>query len=312
MTPASSHTGVGTACVVLDTLDITFRGDVPVRQVLELFGEPGQFIHQGRGANGYRGSLRRGEIQVLIDGSEAMGTHVRLNSGALRQLECEGIIVDPVTFLRMLEDWSARVTRIDIAADDVGGALSFPEIVKSVRERSYTSRLRHWELLESGGNGKPDSEITVYVGSKLSQVRVRIYNKIRDPERNIRRVRVELQLRDGQARSMVSALIEHGAAAAIRLLDDQLRFRDSGSHSQRERWPIADWWRSFLGACTRLRLTTEATVRSVARSIAWLRNQVAPTLAFVAQASGNPEEFVRELLNLGKERLKPWHRRLLE
>ena len=168
------------------------------------------------------------------------------------------------TWLKLLHDICDRdlkttITRLDLAYDDYGGTLDLHRIAQDVRDRNYTSPSKKSMIIWSDDQRVDVQGLTVSVGSKSSDVMVRIYDKAAEREfgEEIHWVRCELQLRHDRCIVAVAEILkqQHVGRTTAGILKNYLVFREPQSEdTNRSRWPVADYWDKVLLDMERVRL----------------------------------------------------------
>lgn len=155
--------------------------------------------------------------------------------------------------------YSYNITRLDLAFDDHTGILDIYRIEDDLRHRFYTSRSKVCDIEWSDDQLDDLQGLSCYVGSKKSDIVVRIYDKAAERGFKDRHwIRVELQLRDDRARNAASDLIvQHDIGSTVSaILRNYLLFRDPSDDSNPSRWPVADYWENLLTTMRSLSLWT--------------------------------------------------------
>lgn len=140
---------------------------------------------------------------------------------------------------------SCRLTRLDVAYDDVSGVLDINQICDQTREEHFTSRSKVHEVIYSNkGNA-------VYFGSKSSNILIRFYDKAM--ERGYTKdqiehwIRCEVQMKDENAFGFVQKLddvkLQDLYAGVLR---NYLNFKEPSDDSNKRRWETSPWWLKFL------------------------------------------------------------------
>lgn len=148
-------------------------------------------------------------------------------------------------------DFRTVITRLDLAYDDHIGTLDLYRIAGDVRDRYYTSPSKKSQIIWSDDQVNDVKGLSVYIGSKSSDVLIRIYDKAAErefgPERHW--VRCELQLRHERCISATAEILkqQHVGRTASGILRNYLQFREPvTSDENKSRWPIADYWDKVL------------------------------------------------------------------
>lgn len=154
-----------------------------------------------------------------------------------------------------------RLTRLDVAYDDLSGVLDL-EMICDYADRSYfVSRFRA-KNIETLGMPGPGHRIAkgLNCGSKGGNVYLRIYNKALErgfdekacAELNIpypfHWIRCELQLRKENACGFANKLSDHNLSELYTgVLKNYLSFREPNpDDSNQRRWEESPWWTAFL------------------------------------------------------------------
>ena len=151
-------------------------------------------------------------------------------------------------------------------------------------------------------NGKG---MTTYVGSPLSDRRLRIYDKVTellhkggeiatDDQGNElgHLTRIELQCRREAAQATIKAVNVDGPAVTPELIAYFITFLSPRDDRKRRRKRAAMWWEDIVGK-ERLCLDRLAAATEPEKSIQWVRKQVAPTLKLMKKHM--PEQYEKFL-----------------
>ena len=141
-------------------------------------------------------------------------------------------------------DWR----RIDVAADDISGVLTFDKVDKAYRSGKVAGKLRSFRCMYG-------DEECFYAGSAKSSCLIRIYNKAK--ERGFKDglvdghpwTRCEMQLRDSAAGQLISEWLASGDLQCVFAghLIEELRFTSkSNDKKNSQRLSVAKWWSGFV------------------------------------------------------------------
>jgi phage replication initiation protein len=150
-------------------------------------------------------------------------------------------------------DGAYHLTRLDVAYDDRAGLLDLGHIYRETKTENYVSNIEDWESIETKRKGR-----SIYLGSKKSDMFVRIYDKAKERGREAEGhwVRFEIQMRDKKAGAFLDFLLLRTIGETFAgVVGHYIRYvtpKESDSH--RYRWPTADWWRDFIGDAERISL----------------------------------------------------------
>ena len=139
---------------------------------------------------------------------------------------------------------SMRITRLDVAFDDMTGVLDINVLCDETRLENYTSRIEVYQSIYSNrGN-------SVYFGTRYGNVFIRIYDKAEERGYNsaeLHWLRCELQLKDEIALGFAKKLKEHSISELYRgTLKNYLLYREPRADTNKRRWQVRSWWDFFL------------------------------------------------------------------
>lgn len=192
-----------------------------------------------------------------------------------------------------------KPTRVDLAFD--GAPFSPRELLGWVEAGDYRCRSKSWSWHRSRGAREGQ---TLQLGSRASSWHLCAYD-----ERGW--TRMELRLSGERAEQAYSALVgtpEALRSAALGWLREFVDFVDRSADRNVSRCPLLPEWGAFVAGIERLAMHLSGTTAPLLdRTVSWLREQVAPSLAMVELAGVN----VRQLVAGGRERLRLRHRAML-
>lgn len=241
--------------ILWDWLTISCKDDDPEvwMQLLGMENSPWELLDHG--ANGYRQAYFFGSISIWFDGQPGMGCCVNMSGQGCRSFEEHGS-GDYHSLFQMVIDNPERfhITRVDIAFDDHSGILDIEQIAQDTEDRLFVSRFRRERIEKDFKDGRPG--LTVYHGSKKSDVMIRIYDKAAErglPETQ-HWIRIEMQLRDDRALQFVSQQISIGVLFRGVLLNYVRYVDDPGNDSNCSRWPLKDYWQQLVDEVERIQI----------------------------------------------------------
>jgi DNA relaxase NicK len=334
------------ACVTLDWLTLTIpREVVDLAQgspytLVDLLGLPvAHIIEEGHGESGYTAlyTLDVPGARLRVGGNAGTAS-LQLSGSALTHFKKE---IDLFGALVYWAGIGVRATRLDWAFDDFAGQLDFNRLVEGIRKGGdcvLKSPYRSTPQLQGskvfGGN-----DWTIYIGSKSSSTRVRIYEKTsereskgatleeigktvyrmrtgRDDEDDVACVwiprvtrphwiRTELQLRQDAAAKAFESWVnkEFETDYALSILTGRVSFRiPNENDSNQSRWEVIGWWKTFVGYVKSLPIEVESEARDFEAMRHWLKTQVAKSLALLEDVCGADE--VDGLINDGRSRYR--------
>lgn len=191
--------------ITLDWLAFTFKEDTHEAAAwIRLYADA-----QGSMAiaptNGYRSAYRSAQgvvVQWNVD-REEMGYHVVIAGSAIRHV-LQYHELDQTALVQSVLDAGGSITRLDLAKDVQGVAISLDEIYQALERGEHNGTARSFSQIHSLGGGN-----TVYVGSRQSEKFIRIYNKAAQSQlQNELWFRFELETKGMVARALATILIE--------------------------------------------------------------------------------------------------------
>lgn len=214
--------------------------------------------------------------------------------------------------------YGGEFTRVDIALDDWEKRISFETVASAIESGNYA---RFRRAHEYRGLGSDTDGHTLYMGSPQSDKFVRYYDKYAESGGELDCYRWEVQFRRGKANAAgwnwlqlplddeVNAAQELAAhvTGAVHFCD-----REAGDKNI-DRCPLLPWWAALLsGIRDGIRLSSPKRKPLLDRSLRWLQEQVAPTLAVVREVFEDGfETLLQGLLDEGKSRFGSRHRGLI-
>lgn len=208
-----------------------------------------------RGRNGYRKGLYYGSVCVLYDGNEGMGTCLDMSGQGCRAFEEYGSgDFDGLFRLARDDPENFHIARLDVALDDHTGILDIQRLFQDTDNLEFVTKFRKARIVKEFDNGQPG--ISVYHGSRKSEVLLRIYDKAAErglPE-DRHWIRTELQLRDERALAFTQRPEPIGEAFRG-VLGHYLRYVDPNPmDSNTRRWPTKGYWADLLAEAARIPL----------------------------------------------------------
>lgn len=246
----------------IDWLSLIIPDRVPL---LEMFAH-WDWKHTGKGRYGYKNaftSIRNG-IRLQMDGqSEGMGQNLVATGDSLRTLRLNASTSD-LGLLDVAFKQGGHASRIDVACDVFGGNIN-PTICYLAWQKGALVTSAKTVGFIRGGRIDAQGE-TLYIGRRQSQRMARIYDKgIEQGQGNPGKwIRVELELKDKQARSAGKFVAQHGIQATFK-----------GQCKKFIKWQHPDWQAMLVGDAA----APEPIVRKDTKTRMWLLGTIAKTLA---------------------------------
>lgn len=295
--------------------DLSLRS---VRSFLKELGLDFNFDTREKGAYGYANSLSfANAINVLyndlehrfIDSDDRlkqaldMGIHVEMTGQGCRYFE--GLEnSDWIEFFNLLRSIGARFKRLDIALDDYKKMIKFSTVKEKIRSGEVVSLSRKRDVIETKitqkeeFNNKGDSKgLTVYFGTRASNIYIRFYDKKKEQEGKGIKVdvsswqRYEIVLRNEKATDFIERFCEGETFDTLYLgvLSGAIRFIDKGTDSNKARWETSPFWIDFLRGAEAIKLKSHEVTPEIAKTIKWCDTSIVGTallLSWVAEDQG--------------------------
>jgi phage replication initiation protein len=273
------------------------------------------FIAFPTGGMGYKQSMRAENIVVYHDGNADMGCHISMTGKGCRQYEAlKGSTNCWYSLFHHLKVIDGTVTRIDLAVDNIDGALDLDRLIdETIIKKNTQSQFRKWKLDESGSLSKEENKTgkTLYVGSPKSRVKIRFYDKAAQLAiDNQHWVRCEIQCMGERAQEAINHLLDgiEIGELTVSILNNYFRLINNESENKSQ-CSTQDWWESWLCTTQKIRLTTAKVIKYVNHSIEHLKRQYSATFAMCKKFLGvaSFKEFITELVDTGTPRLTKKH-----
>lgn len=186
-------------------------------------------------------------------------------------------------------------TRLDLCLDDFARRILFDDVCQ-VGIDGFFLPFEKFKLIQSDVRGSDASALTCYFGSDLKSLR--FYNS--ELVHGIEADRWELQLRDQYARNALDML--RSGYSPESLILGSIKFED------------LQGWDSLCSESSVLHcVPSDPFDPSLAKILAWLENQVAPSLAVVSKCYQSAfTTYLASLLAFGESRLRPYHKSLIQ
>lgn len=234
--------------IIIDWFSATFR--LQTVELLDMFGINPHIFVQTTGHQGYAHCLRYEGINIHFGGAhdsiwlEMSGKGCRTWEN-LFAFEWNRFIETVLNLPDLI-----NITRIDVAADIFDDSLPLKTLAEHTRTLSWVSKW-DWYKVEEGSEG-----LSVYFGSPTSDIRLRLYDKGMEQKTDQSWIRVEIQLRDENARAMCERIANYESPGEVMkgVLKHYLRFIIEGSASRKSRAKMQPYWSVFLGNVEAIKL----------------------------------------------------------
>lgn len=269
-----------------------------------------QFTELPKGGMGYKHMVKLDgyPVTILYDGKEDMGIHVSISGSAISEvaITCMNLYkVDtpfgigyeeehmPLNSTCLLELIKAvihigNITRLDLAIDDIGCQYYSIDLLVAILEDSRCiSKFRSWRnLCERSVSGDKVGH-TIYLGSRKSDIFLRVYDKMLEQKSSFPWVRWEFELKDVRARQVADLLIQESNVGiiAVGLLNNYLRVIQFDNNNK-SRCSTDLLWQRFIDGISAVKLYVPSEPKTLEEKREWFKRQVAPTLAGIIIADG--------------------------
>lgn len=240
-------------CLLYDWLSFTVRGFHPI-DVIELLGMSGQSFQLLKGFYGYRSRYYLDGVSIHFDGGDDMGVFVDMSGSGCRTFEDLSPLSFEALFDRLCslsDNHKLHFTRLDVAFDDHSGSLPLDRLIDDTKIGNWVSPFR-WAKIEIGVG--ENAGRSIYFGSPQSDLRLRIYDKAAERHTVGHWVRVEMQLRRDRAAEFIFRRSQGLSNLFLGVLYNYLRFVVPSDDSNKSRWPVVDYWNTFINGVSRVRL----------------------------------------------------------
>lgn len=299
--------------ISIDWLQFTSKNPNPVTIIIDVLHlDVKMFIELPKGKLGYKKQLFYNDITVLSDGNEDMGTHVILSGKGCREIENNYPILELVKRLNKLE---IKTTRIDLAIDDVSGKIiKLDSIIEDVQNANIVSKwkssteITKRSIHDGGLEGQ-----TVYLGSRKSEVFMRIYNKSLQLKLDGNWNRIELEIKGKKSEELQKIMTEKNIGKLTKgLINNYIRIVEPGRDKNKSRWKTKEYWTKIIDTTEKIQLSRKKEEKTLEELKNWIEKQVAPTLATIVMAEGGDVEFLYKQVTKGKHRIKSKHLNIIE
>lgn len=288
--------------IIVDWLAVTCKSETPLQDLLSVFNlNIFDFTELQKGALGYTRQAVFNKIKILFEGKEDMGAHLIISGQACRYLEAKGFNLFHSAFA-IAEQENFKMTRLDIALDTSEDILS--KVVESIEQGLYVSKSRKVSLYKTSENGQVLKTGTVYIGSRSSNLYIRIYDKALEQKReDIPWFRVEFELKKEYIIKALKLFRENISQAFFNILGSYFRpltYRASNV----TRSPTAKYWEEFCKLREKVSLYSAPAQSEISDKLDWVMTQCAGTLGLLSLAFDNTQ-WLEAVAERGKEKLKP-------
>lgn len=307
-----------------------------------------QFTELPKGGMGYKHMVKLDgyPVTILFDGKEDMGIHVSISGSAIADValtcmdfykiktpfgdgyEEEHMSLDSSCLLELIKAilHIGNLTRLDLAIDDIGCQYYSTDLLVAILENSRcVSKFRNWRnLCERSISGEKVGH-TIYLGSRKSDIFLRVYDKMLEQKSTYPWTRWEFELKDIRARQVADLLVSESNVGkiAVGLLNNYFRIITLDNNNK-SRCTTDLLWQRFIDGINAVKLYVPSEAKTLEEKREWFKRQVAPTLAGIIIADGgvmdiiteNFDQYIKKMSNDMKDILDrsfpEWHNYLEE
>lgn len=277
-----------------------------------------QFTELPKGGMGYKHMVKLDgyPVTILFDGKEDMGIHVSISGSAISEVamscmdfykidtpfgtgyEEEHMPLDGSCLLELIKAilHIGSLTRLDLAIDDLGCNYYSTDLLVAILENSRcVSKFRNWRnLCERSISGDKVGH-TVYLGSRKSDIFLRVYDKMLEQKSTSPWIRWEFELKDTRARQVADLLVQESNVGniAVGLLNNYFRVINLDNNNK-SRCSVDPLWQRFIDGIDAVKLYVPSEPKTLEEKREWFKRQVAPTLAGIIIADGGTMDIVTE------------------
>lgn len=204
----------------VDWIAVTVKGNDNARQMHDLCVQASdREFRQTRPFNGYTDAIenRLGAVISWSMRRADMGQHVEYSGTVLGLYRASE--TNPLDIVRWHVSEGHTFTRLDVAIDVIDTELSPRKLYEQLQSgKAQTKGGRGYKMWEKHDGGQ-----TLYIGSRTSNIFLRIYDKGAELHTDDVWVRVELELKGGKAREFANLIANDGSDSAIHKMRGVLR-----------------------------------------------------------------------------------------
>lgn len=269
------------------------------------------FIELNKGKLGYKKQLYYNNISVLYDGSKDMGIHVIISGQGCRFYESDN---DLIELIERINDRNGKLTRIDLAMDDMkGDVILFNELISDIKNANIVSKWKDsTEIIKRSNTDGHIIGHTMNVGSGSSRIYMRIYNKALEQNKNCVWNRIELEIKKEYAENIQKIINSDNVGKLMcKILNNYIRIVEKcETDKNKSRWKTKQYWQNIINTTEKLKLTKVKEEKTIDTTKEWLNKQVAPSLALVSLSDENLDFIMKQIVQ-GQSRLKERHIKML-
>jgi hypothetical protein len=302
----------------LDYLSFSIPDDTHLDAVVQLLGLPfrdigHKFDHWHEASHAYVGGemvagMYRDNDNKFAAKSDSIFFDIR--GSGMDVVESSAAFEDWRGLLARLFEVGAVVKRIDPATDNKDGRIELADVKRQVFNGELVKKGKTtWSEHNSFRNDRLHE--TFNVGSRQSDVMLRIYGKGFQQRELTNWLRFEFELKHKRADNWARFLVSDGWDAAWANLRGLMDFRDRSADKNKSRWPASEWWVNLMGSSRVVRSLGKRAQMSIDATYAYLLKMVAKPFAKVCHAFEGDLSLAYRMLAEGQDRFNNFDRQLI-
>lgn len=255
--------------IIFDWFSFTSKVDSP-DEIKKILGLSSVTWTEMNGMHGYRNRYYFNSISIHYDRDDGT-VWCEMSGQGCRAYETYSTCCDWIGLFNLVTDnvdglilpnKDYHVTRLDVAYDDWQGLLKKSTLQKSLKDNNVVTKFRDYGNEHQSYTKK---DFTLYLGSKKSEVYMRIYDKAAEREREDVEhwIRFEMQLRNDRAFCFIQSLFDNNfdiGTVFFGVLNNYVRFVKPSLDTNKSRWFNAPWWDKFTRSVSKISLWSRKTV----------------------------------------------------
>lgn len=299
--------------ITIDWLQFTSNTKSHLNTIIQVLQQDvNSYQKLDKGKLGYKKQLHSQGIFILYEGNEDMNCHVIITGEGCKYYSINNNLLE---LIERMNKYECKATRIDLAIDDKqGNIIPLENLTEDIRKANVVSK---WKTsLEMTKRSLENGETlgkTINLGSRSSQVFMRIYNKSLEQAIPGNWTRMELEIKKDRAVVLQEKITKENVGyLTITILNNYFRIVEpSSTDTNKRRWKTAEYWSNIVETTEKTQLSVDTDVTTLEEMKEWIEKQIAPSIATIVMADGGSTDFLYEQIELGIKRLKSKHYALI-
>lgn len=293
--------------ILIDWIQFTILKEEAIAEALQALKQKKEnFEELKKGCFGYKKQMYFNNIKILWDGTIGMGTCVSVSGQGCRYLEAQGLNLFNLLY-DLKNQENINITRFDLTLDYSKNIINL--IYGSISENLFTSKSKSIKVIEKI-QGQSKNIETIYIGSRSSNIYLRIYDKQKEANLSEEKTRIEFEIKKDYTKKIIELLEENINKTFYSLLYSYFRPLEKRCKNI-TRSPTAAYWQDFLKDIEKIKIYEDKKEKTIEEKFDWLQKQVAPTMALLCLAFNNTEFLQNVALN-SVDRIKDSDKEILK